>query len=139
MKDHIVRELVFDHPPEIVWNALATRQALAAWMYPNDFEARVGHRFTFQVPAKPEVGFEGLTVACEVLVCEPPAALEFTWVAGGIDTVVRYRLEAGAGGTIVRFEHAGFTSDQQHARGGAEYGWSMMHDQLRAVLAAGSA
>src|SRR5690606_18910300 len=128
--------------------ALATRDALAEWMYPNDFEARVGHRFSFHVPPKPEVGFEGLTVACEVIVCEPPHTLEFTWVAGGIDTMVRYRLEeesqeeahdavdaaAGASRTRVFFEHAGFTPDQKAARGGAEYGWSAMHGQLADVL-----
>lgn len=135
--DRIVKELVFNHPRADVWNALATRDALAEWMYPNDFEARVGHRFSFHVPPKPEVGFEGLTVACEVITCDPPSELVFTWIAGGIDTTVRYRLEddgPDGTGTRVFFEHAGFTVDQKHARMGAEYGWGMMHEQLAARL-----
>jgi hypothetical protein len=27
------------------------RATLAEWMFPNDFEPRVGHQFTFRVPA----------------------------------------------------------------------------------------
>jgi len=134
MNEAVRRELVFPQSREVVWNAIASREALAAWMYPNDFEARLGHQFTFQVPAKPEVGFEGLTVACEVIVCAPPAELAFTWVAGGIDTVVRYRLESGEGVTILHFEQTGFTPSQQHARMGAEYGWRMMHEALQALV-----
>ena len=59
-------------PREQVWQAIATSTSLADWMYPNDFEPRVGHTFTFQVPGNPKVGFDGLTVYCEVLECDPP-------------------------------------------------------------------
>jgi uncharacterized protein YndB with AHSA1/START domain len=131
-KKSVIRELRFSQSRDEVWQALANREALADWMYPNDFAPRIGHRFTFQVPPKPEVKFEGLTVHCEVLRCDPPQELAFTWVAGGIDTVVSYRLEADGGGTKVYFEHSGF--DVEAAYHGAGYGWDLMHGQLMAKL-----
>jgi uncharacterized protein YndB with AHSA1/START domain len=108
-------------------------------MYPNDFEPRVGHRFTFLVPPKPEVKFEGLVVRCEVLECEPPERLAFSWSAGGLeDTRVSFRLEPDGQGTRLFFEHAGFDVTQpwgNQAFKGAEYGWAKMLKQLAAVVA----
>ena len=86
MAKSVKRELSFPQSRDEVWQALTSRESLAEWMYPNDFEPRVGHRFTFQVPPKPQMNFEGLTVHCEVVKCDPPEGLSFTWVAGGIDT-----------------------------------------------------
>ncbi|MBS0660971.1 MAG: SRPBCC domain-containing protein [Verrucomicrobia bacterium] len=140
MKDTIRRELVLPQPREQVWQALTDRDALAEWMHPNDFEPRLGHRFTFRVPPKPEVNFDGLTVHCEVLECEPPSRLVFTWSAGGpvVDTRVTFELEADGAGTRLRFEHSGF--DVHHpwadrAVAGANYGWGQMLDQLATLLA----
>ncbi len=132
MTDTIRRELKFAQSPATVWRALATRDALAQWMYPNDFEPRVGHRFTFRVPPNPQLK-SGLTVHCEVLVCNPPTELAFTWVVDDfLDTRVSYRLEADGAGTRVLFEHAGFT--HKAAFKGADYGWKMMHGQLTKFL-----
>lgn len=101
-------------------------------MHPNDFEARVSHQFTFRVPPKPQLP-NGLIVHCEVLKCEPPKELVFTWIVGDfLDTRVSYRLEAVDGGTRVLFEHSGFKREQ--ACKGAEYDWKTMHGQLAAVL-----
>lgn len=102
-------------------------------MYPNDFEPRVGHHFTFRVPPSPHLE-SGLVVRCEVLSCVPAHELVFTWVVGDfLNTRVSYRLEPDGTGTRVLFEHAGF--EQATARGGAEYGWSMMHGELAKLLA----
>ncbi|MFP2923911.1 SRPBCC family protein [Pyxidicoccus sp. 3LG] len=130
----IRRELKFNQSPAVVWRALTTREALADWMYPNDFEPRVGHRFTFRVPPDPRASFDGLVVHCEVLRCAPPSELEFTWVVGEgfLDTRVSYRLEADGAGTRVLFEHSGFKEDP--AFHGAEYGWKMMHGKLAKTL-----
>jgi uncharacterized protein YndB with AHSA1/START domain len=106
---------------------------------PNDFEPRVGHRFTFQVPPNPKVNFEGLTVRCEVLECDPPNRLAFTWSAGGLEgTQVSFRLEPDGDGTRVYFEHSGFDLSESwsvQAFKGAEYGWARMLGQLPAVVA----
>jgi uncharacterized protein YndB with AHSA1/START domain len=128
----IRRELKFARSPETVWRALADSAALAAWMYPNDFEPRAGHRFTFRVPPKPGLE-DGLVVHCEVVTCDPPRELVFTWVVGEfLDTRVSYRLESDGEGTRVLFEHSGFTEDAAHQ--GAEYGWKMMHGKLAKLL-----
>ncbi len=82
MSQTIHREILFPKPPEAVWKSLASSAALREWLYPNDFEPRVGHQFTFEVPPKPEVGFEGLCVHCEVLQCDEPNRLVFSWEGG---------------------------------------------------------
>ena len=109
-------------------------------MYPNDFEPRVGHRFTFRVPPNPKVGFDGLVVRCEVLEFEPPSRLVFSWSVGGpVDnTRVSFRLEPDGDATRVLFEHSGFDTSQpwgKQALRGAEFGWAKMLEQLAAVVA----
>jgi uncharacterized protein YndB with AHSA1/START domain len=132
MTDVIRRELRFSQPPEVVWRALTDKAVLGEWMYPNDFEPRLGHRFTFRVPSHWEK-FDGV-VRCEVLECVPPTTLAFSWVGGGVDTRVSYRLQAEGSGTLVLFEHAGAFS--RPALRGAELGWPLMHAQLGKLLAA---
>jgi uncharacterized protein YndB with AHSA1/START domain len=140
MAKTIQREILISQPPERVWRALTESSALAEWMFPNDFVPRVGHHFTFQVPPNPKLGFEGLTVSCEVLECDPPRRLAFTWSAGPpvVDTLVSFQLEPEGDGTRIRFEHSGF--DLTHPMGeqafrGAEMGWAKMLKQLSAVVA----
>jgi uncharacterized protein YndB with AHSA1/START domain len=133
MKKSVKRELKFPQSRDEVWRALTDPAALAEWMFPNGFEARVGHRFTFQVPPNPQAKFDGLVVHCEILKCVYPTELSFSWVAGEVDTRVEYRLEADGSGTRVFFEQSGF--EQEHAHKGAEYGWTFMHGKLAALLA----
>lgn len=140
MSNTVRREVVFPQPPERVWRALTDRATLAEWMYPNDFEPAVGHRFTFQVPPNPKANFDGLVVRCEVLTCEPPKRLVFSWSVGGpvVNTEVSYRLEAEGTGTRLLFEHAGFDLSQpggNQAFKGAEYGWARMLGQLATLVA----
>ena len=139
MTKAIQRELLIPKPRDQVWRAIADSAALAEWMYPNDFEPRVGHRFTFRVPPHPAAGFDGLTVSCEVLACEPPSRLAFSWTAGGLEgTQVSFRLEPEGVGTRLFFEHSGFDVSQpwiEQAFHGAEYGWAKMLKQLSAMVA----
>jgi uncharacterized protein YndB with AHSA1/START domain len=150
----IRREISIPHPRDQVWRAITDSATLAAWMFPNDFEPRVGHHFTFRVPGNPKVNFDGLVVRCEVLECEPPresagggnagGRLVFSWSAGGPveNTRVSFQLEPEGDGTRLLFEHSGF--DVSLPRGeqafkGAEYGWAKMLGQLAAVVAGSSA
>jgi uncharacterized protein YndB with AHSA1/START domain len=138
MSRSIRKEMSIPQPREQVWRAVATSAALAEWMYPNDFEPRVGHRFTFRVPPNPAVNFEGLVVRCEVLECEPPSRLVFSWSAGGpvTNTRVSFQLEPDGDGTRLVLEHAGFDLSQpfgERAFKGASYGWTGMLEQLRVV------
>ena len=133
MNDSVRRELVFPQSRPEVWSALTDPVALAEWMSPNDFQARVGHRFTFRIPPNPKARFEGMVVEGEVEVCDPPRELSYSWVGGDVRARVSYRLEADGGGTRVFFEQTGFEREQ--ARQGAEHGWNRMHGLLADLLA----
>jgi uncharacterized protein YndB with AHSA1/START domain len=139
MTKTIQREILIPQPRERVWRALADSTTLAEWMFPNDFVPRIGHHFTFQVPPNPKLKFEGMIVHCEVLECEPPSRLAFSWEAGGlVGTRVSFRLEPDGEGTRVFFEHSGFDVSQpwgDQALRGAEFGWARMLGQLPAVVA----
>lgn len=144
MTQSIQREVVFPQPRARVWRAITESATLAEWMFPNDFEPRVGHQFTFQVPPNPKVNFHGMTVNCEVLECDPPSRLAFSWSAGGpvANSEVSFRLEPEGDGTRLFFEHSGFDLTQpmsKQAFHGAEYGWTKMLGQLTTVLASPSA
>lgn len=139
MTKTIQKEMLIPQRREQVWRALTDSATLAEWMFPNDFEPRVGHHFTFRVPANPKIGFDGLVVHCEVIECEPPSRLVFSWSAGGpvIDTRVSFRLEPNGEGTRVLFEHSGFDVSQpfgEQALRGAEFGWAKMLKQLATVV-----
>lgn len=145
MTQAIHRELLIPQSRDQVWQAITTRETLAEWMFPNDFEPRVGHQFTFRVPPNPKVNFEGLTVRCEVLECEPPrestaGRLVFSWSAGGPveNTRVTFQLEPNGDGTRLLFEHSGFDISQsfgEQAVKGAEHGWARMLKLLAALVA----
>ncbi len=105
MKRDLRFEATYPHPPERVWRALTDRQALAAWLMENDFEPRLGQRFTFRT--RPVPGFDGL-VHCQVTELDPPRRLAYTWKADKLDTTVRFLLEPVAGGTRLVLEHCGF-------------------------------
>ncbi|MBC8105440.1 MAG: SRPBCC domain-containing protein [Anaerolineae bacterium] len=144
MTKTIRREILISQPREQVWRAITDSATLAEWMFPNDFEPRVGHHFTFRVPGNPKMNFDGLTVRCEVLACEAPSTLAFSWSAGGPveNTRVSFRLEADGDGTRVLFEHSGFdvaVPFGEQAFAGAEFGWAKMFKQLAGVVARSAA
>jgi uncharacterized protein YndB with AHSA1/START domain len=145
MMNVIRREVLFPEPRDQVWRAITDSATLAEWMFPNDFEPRVGHKFTFRVPGNPKMNFDGLVVRCEVLECEPPGGnaggrLVFSWSAGGPaeNTRVSFRLEPDGEGTSLVFEHSGFDLSQsfgEQAFKGAEFGWTKMLKQLSTAVA----
>jgi uncharacterized protein YndB with AHSA1/START domain len=138
MSRTVRREILIPQSRERVWRAITDSATLAEWMFPNDFEPRVGHHFTFRVPPNPRMT-QGLVVRCEVLECQPPSRLAFSWSAGGAveNTRVSFVLETDGDDTRVLFEHSGFDVALpfgEQALKGAEFGWAKMFKQLAAVL-----
>ena len=137
MSASILREVFYPHPPERVWRALTDPAALSRWLMPNDFQPRLGHRFTFREEPIPPY-FDGI-VRCEVTELDPPWRLAYTWNGGpGVETVVSYRLEREGSGTRLYFEQRGFDLDQPGHRAAYDAmspGWgSLLEDSLRAAI-----
>ena len=105
MKRDLHFEAVYPHAIEKVWRAITDPQAIAEWLMPNDFQPRVGHKFQFRT--KPQPGWDGV-VNCEVLECEPPRRLVYTWKSSALDTKLAITLESTAGGTKLVLAHTGF-------------------------------
>lgn len=106
MKRDLKFQATYPHPPERVWRALTDSRAIAEWLMPNNFEPRLGHKFQFRT--KPMGGWDGI-VHCEVLECDPPRRLVYTWKSNMLDTVVAWTLEPTAEGTRLVLEHSGFS------------------------------
>ena len=114
MKRDIRIERFYPSPPESVFHALSDSATLAQWLMPNDFQPRLGHKFQFR--SKPQGNWNGVT-DCEVIACDPPRKLAYTWSGQSKDgkgkalgdTVVTWSLTPENGGTRLVLEHTGFT------------------------------
>jgi uncharacterized protein YndB with AHSA1/START domain len=95
-------ERLLVHPPQAVWNALVTPEAISRWLQARaTFEPRLGGRI--------ELHFEHADHAMvgEVLAFDPPRRLEYTWPerhAGG-DSIVRFDLEPHETGSRLVLTH----------------------------------
>jgi len=98
-------ETHYPYRPELVWDALTDPTALGQWLMKNDFQPKVGHKFQFR--AKPQGNWNGI-VDCEVLKCEKPRTLSYSWTGGGHTTGVTWRLEEVSDGTKLFLSHTGF-------------------------------
>lgn len=136
MTQSIRYEFTFPHPPERVWAAITDSATIARWLMPNTFAPVLGHRFTFTREPIPQIGFDG-TSHCEVIELEPPSRLAYTFVGGGLDTVIRYELVPVDGGTLLRFEHSGF--DTSHPVQAFSFkvmggGWAALQTRIGSLL-----
>ncbi len=129
------RSVVIDrhlpHAPAKVWRALTEGGLLTEWLLANDFQAKVGHRFTFRNDPMPK--WDGI-IECEVLTVDAPSRLAYTWRALGLDTVVTFTLTPTPTGTQLRMEQEGFRAHEDQAFKGAQYGWQRFLGGLERVL-----
>lgn len=139
------------HPPKRVWRALTTPELMERWLMPNDFEPRVGHRFTFQSRPIEQTKFSG-TIACEVLDLVPEQRLSISWEDAEpatdtghspMRTTVTWTLTPEGHGTRLFLEHVGFNPDdptQQLAHAFMGGGWrSHVLRRLEELLASDDA
>jgi uncharacterized protein YndB with AHSA1/START domain len=122
----VVVERETPYPPERVWRALTQPHLIEEWLMKNDFEPKIGRRFTLRA--------DWGSVDCEVLEIEPQKTLSYAWEALGLRSVVTWTLTPTGAGTRLRMEHSGFRPDQQQAYVGAQAGWPRFLDALGQVL-----
>ena len=126
-------EFDLHHAPAKVWRALTDPVLLAEWLLPVvNLKLDPGAAFVFK--AQPQPGWDG-TVNCRFLEIEAQRKLSYTWVVGGIDTVVTFTLTPTASGTRLSLVQSGFKPHQKQNFGGARYGWKMMGGKLVDLLA----
>jgi uncharacterized protein YndB with AHSA1/START domain len=103
----------FDQPIDEVWRAITDPQMLALWLMDNDFEPRVGARFTLR-RADPSPAWRG-RVECEVLELSAPTRMVWSWSDGAEDdgpTRVIFELQSEGAGTRLTFRHVGTEGDE---------------------------
>jgi len=123
-QDAIVSEIQIAAPPERVFKALSDAGELARWFGNPEcptkswqMDARVGGRYGYST-GKGSTAVNGVSAfEChgEILECEPPRVLVYTWIANWHDdtaqrTVVRWELTPKQGGTHVKVTHSGLAS-----------------------------
>jgi uncharacterized protein YndB with AHSA1/START domain len=141
LRDIVVEE-VLPHAPDAVWKTLVTAELIARWLMPNDFEPRVGKRFTFRT--RPMGDWDGV-VHCEVLEVVPTQKLVYSWKGGSdangeygssLNTLVTWTLTAVESGTRLRLVQSGFCSpDNDFAFNMMSPGWSKIAQAIGRVTA----
>ena len=109
MLRNVKTEVFYPYPPELVWQVITNRRALAAWLMENDFEPKIGHKFRFQT--EPQSGIDS-TIYCEVIELDEPKSLSYTWRGSFMcqPSIVTWKLLAVEGGTKLQLEHTGLES-----------------------------
>ncbi|MGF6307667.1 uncharacterized protein YndB with AHSA1/START domain [Bradyrhizobium sp. i1.8.4] len=138
----ITVEKVLPYAADKIWRTLTTSDLLMKWLMPNDFQPDVGHRFNFRT--KPMGDWDGV-VHCEVLDCDPPRLLRYSWKGGAdtnpdygskLDSVVTWTLTPVEGGTQVRMVHGGFVfPGNRYAFDMMSPGWGKIVDAIGRVAA----
>jgi uncharacterized protein YndB with AHSA1/START domain len=138
----IMVEKVLPHTPEKIWRTLTRSEAIAKWLMPNDFELVVGYRFTFQT--RPMGDWDGI-VQCEVLQCDPPRLLRYSWQGGSdsnpaygsrLNSEVTWTLTEVEGGTHLKMVHDGFVfPGNRFAHEAMGPGWGRAMESIARVTA----
>ena len=103
----------FDEPIDEVWKAITDPRTLAVWLMENDFEPRVGARFTLR-RADPSPAWRG-SVDCEVLELRAPTRMVWSWSDGAEElepTRVIFELSSRGTGTRLTLRHVGSEGDE---------------------------
>lgn len=134
----IRKSALYPRSPQDVWPALTDSHALAEWLMPNDFEARMGHRFTFQTDWNIVCG--RTLIECEVLELEPHRRLAWAWNwmsrnGARAPTRVAWTLAPEGAGTRLSLEHQGVEQLSFVMRWLQAWGWGgMLDESLLTVL-----
>ncbi len=121
---------VLNAPVQKVWRAIATSEGLAAWLMPNDFQAVLGHAFTFQT--QPDGDFDGI-IHSKVLELDPPHRLVFTWDANNMYQFISFELKELDNRTEFSIVHSGWLAGQEKTRNLLDGGWGSVEHNQKAI------
>ena len=143
-QDAIVSEIEILAPPQRVFEALTDPQQLTHWFGNTEcprkswhMDARVGGHYGYTSEKGKSVvnGVSKLECHGEILECDPPRLLIYTWIANWHDdtsrrTVVRWDLTPTRGGTHLKVTHSGLSS-MPVARKDYSGGWTGVVEMLK--------
>jgi uncharacterized protein YndB with AHSA1/START domain len=107
----IIQVVEIAAPPGKVWRHLTDGTLLSNWLMPTeDFEARIGHSFTFRTMPVGDVGDWDGVVHCMVRELFAERKLSWVWTSNalGTETVVTITLDDLGGRTRLTLEHSGW-------------------------------
>lgn len=106
MKDSIIKEQLFQHPIQAVWEAITQEDLISTWFIPASFKAEKGFQYTFNAS-----GGDCSPIKGEVLEASP-YTLQYTWIVTEkpAKTIVTWILEEVDGGTKLHLEHSGISN-----------------------------
>ncbi|MFD2562408.1 SRPBCC family protein [Aquimarina rubra] len=107
MKDSIIKEQIFKHSIDKIWNAISRQEEISSWFIPADFKAEVGYKYTFNSPDE-----ENCSQITGTIKQAHPYTLEYTWIVANTDveTTVTWKLEKVEEGTKLYLEHSGIAN-----------------------------
>ena len=143
-QDAIISEIQISAPAEHVFKALSDAGELQRWFRSPEcpvkfwkMDARVGGHYSYATQ-KGSIMVNGVSeFECEgeILECDPPRLLAYTWIANWHDdrksrTVVRWELTPTESGTHVKVTHSGL-SNLPVARKDYTGGWPEVVEMLK--------
>ena len=109
----IIQKWFFRQSPGDVWEYLVKPELMEQWLMKTDFQAIVGHKFSFTFEPKPDSKYEGI-VHCEVLEVLPFDRLSYSWngrtkdKSRNFNSTVKWTLIPKDNGTELQLQHSGF-------------------------------
>ena len=131
MKDTLVKEIMFHHPIEKVWQSITEGSEISKWFISADFKAEVGYKYTFTATEE-----HGSTTISGTVLEANPYTLKYTWKTGdaSVETTVLWQLESNGTGTKLILEHTGISKIGGEAAIEAFNHFSMGWDACLSVL-----
>lgn len=110
VQQDLVKTVIFEAAPDVVWRFLTDAQKLGAWYHPAESDLEAGQ--PYRLMGKADDGSPMVIISGEVLEWDPPARLVTTFSIppfGGGTTTVTWVLKAFEGGTHLTLTHSGIT------------------------------
>lgn len=128
MGKSIRHHFFYSHPIDVLWEYLTKPELLSLWLMPNDFELKLGHKFTFKTNPLPQFSCDG-NFHCKILEIIPYKKLVYSWNAGpgdgshNLSSVVEWTLIEKNNGTELLLVHSGFTDENLDIYTAMTDGW----------------